>query len=72
MNRMVSVSRERLVAFLRGISLRQNRLASGSYWFSYIFQTKSTDPFLRRQNPRLHRGNHDMAQQIPLDSIDFE
>jgi adenylate cyclase len=36
MNRMVSVSRERLVAFLRGISLRQVRLASGTVLFAYL------------------------------------
>src|SRR5882672_2400999 len=36
MNRMVSVSRERLVAFLRGISLRQIRLASGTVLFAYL------------------------------------
>src|SRR5712675_2346436 len=36
MNRMASVSRERLVAFLRGISLRQIRLASGTVLFAYL------------------------------------
>src|SRR6266403_1285106 len=36
MNRMASVSRERLVAFLRGISPRQIRLASGTVLFAYL------------------------------------
>ena len=36
MNRMASISRERLVAFFRGISLRQIRLASGTVLFAYL------------------------------------
>jgi adenylate cyclase len=36
MNRMASLSRERLTTFLRGISLRQIRLASGTVLFAYL------------------------------------
>jgi adenylate cyclase len=36
MNRMTSLSREQLTTFLRGISLRQIRLASGMVLFAYL------------------------------------